>query len=196
MKQSVYIFGWSTIVVSAILILTQLLNLAISGSVDQVAGLLGGYSGLKITGMGPVMDMFAYNRIWSMYSIIYFLCTFTGGIQFVRFREGGRKMLEIACWVGLLNACVDTAASYILWKRMESAMNVMVGGMGLTVEQFSPFGLGAIIVGFFLWVIPSIGIIIYLRRPSLKALMSHGSPAANEIAPAPTERGTRTPTLG
>ncbi len=171
MKQSVLVFGWATIIASAILILSQVLNLAITGSVDQVAGLFGGYSGLKSTTLGPVMDMLTYNRIWSMYSVVYFACTFAGGIQFVRFHESGRKILEIACWIGFLNACVDTTMSYIFWKSMESAMDAVAGGLGLTVGQLGPFGLGAIVVGFFIWVIPSIGIIIYLRRPSVKALM-------------------------
>ena len=153
MKQSVYFFGWSTIIVSAILILSELLNLVVTGSVGQVAGLFGGYSGLESTAMGPVMDMFTYNRIWSVYSIVYFGFTLAGGIQFVRFRESGRKILAIACWIGILNACVDTSASYLFWRRMETAMHALAGGIGVTVEQISPYGLGAIIAGFFLWMV-------------------------------------------
>ncbi len=174
MKQSVYIFGWSTIVVSVILILSQFMNLAITGSVDQVVGLFGSYPGLKSTALGPMVAMFTYSRIWSVYSIVYFALTCTGGIQFVQFKEGGRRILEIACWIGLLNACVDTVVSYSLWNRMDSAMRVLTGGIGVTVERISPYGLGAIIVGFFIWVVPSIGIIFYLRRPALRSLMVAG----------------------
>ncbi len=178
MKQSVYVFGWATIIVSAILVVSQILNLVVTGSIDQVTGLLGGYSGLQSSGLGPVMDMFAYNRIWSIYSIVYFMFTMVGGIQFVRFRESGRKILEIACWIGFVNACVDTTASYIFWKRMETAMNAMAGGVGLTLAHISTYGMGAIVVGFLIWVIPSIGIVVYLRRPSLRSLMSARSPVA------------------
>lgn len=172
MKRSVYIFGWSTIVVSVILILSQLLSLAISNSIDQISGLLGGYPGLKTGVIGPMMEMLAYNRVWSIYSIAYFLVTLTGGILFIRLRESGRKILEIACWVGILNACVDTAVTYSFWKDMESAMTTMVGDMGMALNQLNPLGIGTIIAGFFIWVIPSIGIIVYLRRPSLRVLMN------------------------
>lgn len=196
MKQSVSIFGWSTIFVSFLLILSQLLNLMISGSMDQVAALLGGYPGLRTTALGPVMDMFAYNRIWSIYSIFYFLVTFAGGIQFIRFRESGRKILEIASWIGLVNACVDTTVSYNFWKRMETSLSGLAGGTGISVDQMSPLGLGAIIAGFFLWIIPSIGIIIYLRRPLLKSLMVPGTSRVEQaISPAKggNEKSVRPP---
>jgi hypothetical protein len=171
-KRSVSIFGWSTIVVSAILIFSQLLSLAITSSVNQISGLLSGYPGFKTGVMGPMMDMFEYNRIWSIYSICYFLVTLVGGILFVRFRETGRKILEIACWVGILNAFIDTAVTYSFWKQMEIAVASTVGEMGMSLNQLNPLGLGAIIAGFFLWVIPSVGIIVYLRRPSLRVLMN------------------------
>lgn len=183
MKRSVYIFGWSTIIVSVILILSQLLSLAISNSIDQISGLLGGYPGLKTGVVGPMMDMFAYNRVWSIYSIGYFLVTLIGGILFVRLRESGRRILEIACWVGILNACVDSAVTYSFWKDMETAMTTMVGDMGMALNQLNPLGIGTIVAGFFIWVIPSIGIIIYLRRPSLRALMDPGN--VPFVPPAP-----------
>jgi hypothetical protein len=171
MKRSVLFFGWSTIIVSIILIFSQFMNLAITSSMDQIAGLLGGSAGLKTGLLGSMTELFEYNRIWSIYSIFYFLATLGGGIQFVRFREIGRRILEILCWIGILNACIDTSVSYMFWKDMEAAMNTMAGGMGMSLQQLNPLGLGAILVGFFIWVIPSAGIIIYLRRASLRALM-------------------------
>jgi hypothetical protein len=171
MKRSVLFFGWSTIIVSIILIFSQLMSLAITSSMDQITGLLGGSPGLNTGFLGSMADLFEYNRIWSFYSIIYFLATLAGGIQFIRFRESGRKILEILCWIGMLNACIDTTVTYLFWKEMEVAVNAMAGGMGMSLQQLNPLGLGAIIVGFFIWVIPSIGIIVYLRRPSLRALM-------------------------
>jgi hypothetical protein len=174
LKRSVNIFGWSTIIVSVILIVSQLLSLATADSVDQVTGFLGGYPGIKTGILGPMMDMFEYNRIWSIYSICYFLCTLVGGILFVRLREIGRKILEIACWVGLLNACVDTTTSYLFWKEMEASMHAFVGGLGMSLSQMNPLGIGAIVLGFFIWVIPSIGIIVYLQKPSLRNVMNSG----------------------
>ncbi len=175
MKRSIYFFGWSTIIVSVILTLSQFLSIAISNSVDQISGLLDGYPGMKTGLFGSMSDMFTYNRIWSVYSIAYFLVTLVGGILFVRFQEIGRRILEIASWVGILNACVDTTASYLFWKDMENAMVGLAGGMGMPASQLNPFGFGAIIVGFLIWIVPSVGIIIYLRRPSLRAEMIQNS---------------------
>jgi hypothetical protein len=173
MKRSVAVFGWSTIIVSVLLVFSQFLSLVMTDSINQMAGLLNGYPGFKADSFSAMTDLFEYNRIWSLYSICYFLVTLVGGIQFVRFRETGRLILEVACWVGMLNACIDTTASYFFWKSMEAAMNSAVGGMGMgmSLQQLNPLGLGAIIVGFFIWIIPSVGIAVYLRRPSLRALM-------------------------
>jgi len=172
MKRSVLFFGWSTIIVSVILIFSQIIGLAITSSVDQITGLLGDYPGVKIGILDPMKDMFAYDRIWSYYSICYFLVTLGAAIQFVRLREIGRRILEIACWVGMLNACVDTIVSYGFWKQMEALMGTLSGGVGLPLNQLNPLGLGSIIVGFFLWIIPSVGILVFLRRPALRAFMS------------------------
>ncbi len=121
--------------------------------------------------MDSMSDLFEYNRIWSMYTIVYFIATMVGAILFVQYREMGRRILEIVCWVGILNACVDSVASYLLWKNMESMMSGLVGGIGMSLGQLNPLGLGAIVGGFLLWVIPSIAILRYLRKPDLKALM-------------------------
>jgi hypothetical protein len=189
MKRSIYFFGWSTIIVSVILILSQFLSIAISNSVDQITGLVDGYPGIKNGALRSMSDMFTYNRIWSVYSIGYFLVTLVGGILFVRFQETGRRTLEIACWVGILNACVDTTASYIFWNDLETAMIGLAGGMGISGSQLNPLGLGTIIVGFLIWIVPSIGIVFYLRRPSLKAQMIQNSGTAG--FEGPTRASTR-----
>ena len=193
MKLSAYIFGWSTIVISFLLIISELVNLALNASVDQVTGLLGGYAGLKASGLGPLMELFTYNRIWSIYSIAYFLVTLGGGIQFIRLRESGRKTLEVASWVGLLNACIETCMTYMFWSRMEASMSATAGGSGLTLVEMNPLGLGTIILGFFLWVIPSGGIIVYLRRSSLRALMNSGKPPVQQGADSATLAGLPNP---
>jgi hypothetical protein len=171
MKQSVTVFGWSTIIFSSVLVVSQLSNLLISNSIGEINGLLAGYPGLKTGFLDTMTKMFEYNRIWSIYSVFYFFGTLIGGIQFVRLREIGRRILLMASWVGIINACIDTTMSYIFWKDMETTMSSIVGGMGMSLQQLNPLGLGAIIVGFFVWVIPSIGIIVYLRRPSLRTQM-------------------------
>jgi hypothetical protein len=123
------------------------------------------------SGMDSVTDIFQYNRIWSVYTILYFWFVFFGSIQFIRFQVVGRMILEIACWVGMLNACIDSFWSYILWKNMQTALSAVTGTMGMGLGNLNPLGMATIVLGFFLWIIPTIGMIIYLRKPGLKALM-------------------------
>jgi hypothetical protein len=123
------------------------------------------------SGMDTLTAIFQYSRVWSVYTILYFLFVFIGSIQFIRFHAVGRIILEIACWVGMLNACIDTFLSYILWKNMQSALSAVTGTMGMGLGNLNPLGMATIILGFFLWIIPTIGMIVYLRKPGLKALM-------------------------
>jgi hypothetical protein len=43
--------------------------------------------------------------------------------------------------------------------------------MGMSLGYINPLGMITIILGFFLWIIPSIGMILYLRSPKIKANM-------------------------
>jgi hypothetical protein len=80
-------------------------------------------------------------------------------------------LLEIACWVGIVNACIDTCISYMLMKQMQKAVSAVIGTMGVSLGNLNPLGIAAIILGFFLWIIPTIVLIVYLRKPELKAFM-------------------------
>jgi hypothetical protein len=123
------------------------------------------------SGTDAIAEMFQYSRIWSVYLILYFLYVFVGSIQFIRFKAIGRMILEIACWVGLMNACIDTCISYMLWKQMQAMLSTVTGIMGMELGNLNPWGMATIIFGFFLWIISTIGMIVYLRKPALKALM-------------------------
>jgi hypothetical protein len=79
--------------------------------------------------------------------------------------------LEIAGWVGLLNACVDTLLSYSIWKNMQAMMSAVSGLMGMRGGDLNPLGLVTILAGFFFWIVPAIGMIVYLRKPKLTELM-------------------------
>jgi hypothetical protein len=123
------------------------------------------------SGTDAIAEMFQYSRIWSVYSILYFVYVFIGSIQFIRFKAIGRMILEIACWVGLMNACIDSFISYMLLKQMQAMLSTVTGIMGMGLGNLNPLGMATIILGFFLWIIPMIGMIVYLRKPGLKVLM-------------------------
>ncbi len=170
MQRSVAIVGWSTIILSIIAILVNFFGL-IDNSMQALLSTLGKAYPWLNNGMDSLMDIIQYSRIWSMYTIMYFLVILVGAIFFVRFQAIGRRILEISCWVGLANACIDSLLSYELWNSMETALAGMTRGTGVSVGRINLFGMIAIIIDFFLWVVPAIGIIVYLRRPTLKALM-------------------------
>ena len=169
MPRSVRIIGWSTAFFSIVIILSEFSNL-LTNPMDQLNVVFNMFPQAKIS-MDTLTDIFQYSRIWSVYTILYFLFVFVGSIQFIRFQAIGRMILEIACWVGMVNACIDTFLSYILWKNMQTALSSVTGTMGIGLGNLNPLGMVTIVLGFFLWIIPTIGMVVYLRKPGLKALM-------------------------
>jgi hypothetical protein len=169
MSRSVRIIGWSTALFSVVIILSDVTNL-LTNPMEQVNMVFEMFPQAK-GGTDAITEMFQYSRIWSVYSILYFLYVFVGSIQFIRFKAIGRTILEIACWVGIMNACIDSLISYMLWKQMKAMLSTVTGLMGMGLENLNPLGMATIIFGFFLWIIPTIGMIVYLRKPALKALM-------------------------
>ena len=169
MPRSISAIGWSMILFSLIIILIEFSGL-LSNPMQQLNAILVTFPQAR-TGLESVTDLFQYNILWSIYTIIYFVVVLGGAIQFVRFRAIGRTILEIACWVGMLNACLDTWLSYILWKKLQSVLSVVTGTLGISAGQINPIGMITLVVGFFLWIIPSIGMILYLRNPKIKAVM-------------------------
>jgi hypothetical protein len=174
MPRSVSVIGWSTILFSIIIILTELFGL-LSNPMEQLNILFSAFPQAR-NGMESMTPLFQYNRIWSFYTILYFFNVLAGAIQFVRYQEIGRKILEIACWVGMVNACVDSLISYILWKNMQAALSSVMGNMGMSLGYINPLGIITIIMGFFFWFIPSIGMIVYLRSPKTRANMKNALP--------------------
>jgi hypothetical protein len=170
MSRSIRIIGWSTALFSIIIILSEISNL-LTDPMEQFNMVFNMFPQAK-SGMDAMTDIFQYSRIWSVYTILYFWFVFFGSIQFIRFQEVGRMVLEIACWIGMLNACIDSFLSYILWKNMQTALSAVTGTMGMGLGNLNPLGITTIILGFFLWIIPTIGMIVYLRKPGLKALMN------------------------
>ena len=169
MPRSVRIIGWSAAFFSIVIILSEFSNL-LTNPMDQLNVVFNMFPQAKIS-MDTLTDIFQYSRIWSVYTILYFIYVFVGSIQFIHFKAIGRTILEIACWVGIMNACIDSMISFILWKQMKTMLSSVTGLMGMGLGNLNPLGMATIIFGFFLWIIPTIGMIVYLRKPRLKALM-------------------------
>ncbi len=170
MSRSVSVVGWSTILVSIIIIFSEIISVSENSMMNQFNVLFSAFPQAQ-HGFDSMMDLFQYSRVWSVYTILYFSFVLVGALQFLRFRALGRTILEIACWVGILNACADSLLGYILWKNMEAAFSAVMRNMGMGLGNLNPLGMVTIVLGFFLWIIPSIGMIVYLRSPKLRALM-------------------------
>jgi hypothetical protein len=169
MPRSVRLVGWSTAIFSVVLILSEVFK-GTTDPTEQFTLIFKMFPQTK-GGTDILREMFHYNRIWSLYSIFYFLCVFIGSIQFIKFRAIGRMILEIACWAGILNACVDSCISYILLKQLQTSFSSVMGMMGMDLGILNPLGTATIILGFLFWIILTTGMLVYLRKPALKALM-------------------------
>ena len=54
---------------------------------------------------------------------------------------------------------------------MQTALSNITGTLGMGLGNLNPIGMASIFLGFFLWIIPTISMILYLRKPELKMLM-------------------------
>lgn len=172
---SVIIIGWSTVFASGIMVVVNAVSLLSYSMFDTVnlnfnSPLLSQYVPQS---MKKVMDLYSYSRWWTWYGIFFFLFVVVAALQFLRLKAWGRKALEMACWVGLLNAFVDSTLSYLIWENMQESLSMVLRGAGGGQYSYiNPLGFFTIIVGFFLWLIPSVGMIVYLRRPRIRQAVS------------------------
>jgi glucan phosphoethanolaminetransferase (alkaline phosphatase superfamily) len=167
MERKVQIFGWATIVASFLMLLTSLSSILwnpISGQVAQVTSM---FPQLQKQ-MNVLEDVLTYNRIWSIYSVAYFAFILSSAILFIRHRFIGCLFLEIACWVGILNAFIDTGITFYQTTQMKKALS---GLLGTSLQLVGPLTTITLIIGFLLWVIPSILIILFLRKQELRQMM-------------------------
>jgi hypothetical protein len=167
MEHSIRLFGWSTLIISSLLLISSLSSLLwnpLSGQITQVMTM---FPQLRQQ-MDVIEDMFQYNRIWSLYSVFYFAFVLYGASQFVRFKAIGCHLLELACWIGMLNALIDTSINYYLTAQIKKALS---GSLGLGIPLLGSLTNFTLVLGFFLWIIPSIFIIRFLRKHELQTLM-------------------------
>jgi hypothetical protein len=169
MRRSISVIGWSTILGSIIMILSEFSSL-FSNPIEQFNTLFSMLPQAR-NAMKSMNTLFLVNQFWSVYALVYFFVVLAGAIQFVRFQKRGRTILEIVCWVGVVNACVESLLSYLFWKYMQTVLSSTMGTMGMNMGYINSLGFMTIILGFFLWITPSFGMILYLRSPKIKAAM-------------------------
>jgi hypothetical protein len=167
---SITFIGWSTVIASAIMIVVNAMSLLTYSMFDSLDMNLSTplLSQVLPQSMKKVVDLYRYSRWWTGYGLFYFVFVLVAGIQFLRLQAWGRKALEVSCWIALLNALVDTFLSYAIWKNMQETLSMAMRGLG--GGQYSSIdllGLSTIVVGFFLWIVPSAAMIVYLRRPKI-----------------------------
>jgi len=170
---SVLIIGWASVLASGLMVLVNLVSLVSYNMFDTMNLNVPGLSQYVPESMKKVMVLYGYSRIWTAYGIVYFLFVCVAGVQFLRLRAWGRTALEIACWVGLLNAVVDTMLSYMIWQNMQETLSLLMRGIGGgRYSYLHPLGFITIIAGFILWVVPCGGMIVFLRRPKVRETVS------------------------
>jgi hypothetical protein len=172
---SITIIGWTTVIASAIMVVVNAMSLLSYTMLDTLDLNLNMplVSQYVPQSMKKVIDLYRYSRWWTWYGILFFGFVLIAGVQFLRLRAWGRRALEIACWIGLANALVDSALSFLIWKNMQDTLSMALRGLGGGQTSYiNPLGLFTIVVGFFLWIIPSAGMIIYLRRPAIRQAAS------------------------
>jgi hypothetical protein len=123
--------------------------------------------------MQKIISLYRYSRWWTGYGLAYFVFVLIAGLQFLRFRAWGRRALEVSCWIGLFNAFLDSALSYMIWSNMQDTLSMVMRGLGGGQSSYmNPLGFFTIVLGFFLWIIPSAAMIVYLRRPKIREAAS------------------------
>jgi hypothetical protein len=170
MTRSISVIGWSTVLLSIIIIFSEFISL-FSSPLEQLSTLFSLVPQARKS-MESMTALFLLNRCWSVYTMLYFFVVLAGAIQFIRFRRIGRTILEIACWVGVVNACADSLLSYLFWKNMQAVLSSPMGTTGMNLRYLNPLGIITMALGFFLWIAPSFGMILYLRNPKIKSAMT------------------------
>lgn len=172
---SISIVGLSTAIASALMILINIGSIVTTSALDDLNATFDSplFAQHVPESLKSMLDLYAYRRWWTWYGILFFAFALAGGVQFYRRRAWGRSALEIVCWIGLINAFVDTYLSYEIWSRAQETFNVVLRSVGGGHSTYlNPLGFFTIVLGCILWFVPAVGIIIYLRRPAIREAMS------------------------
>lgn len=166
---SILFIGWSSIIASGLMMFINLFSLFTYGAFDEMgfsSPLLSQYVSASLR---AVLELYRYTWWWTLYGILYFAFVLVAGIQFVQLKAWGRKALEVACWVGFVNALIDTTLGYLIWSKTQEAFSEVLRGLGGNQYSFiNQAGLASIFVGLVLWVVPCGGLIVFLKKQSVR----------------------------
>ncbi|MGB2867040.1 MAG: hypothetical protein WBD36_01195 [Bacteroidota bacterium] len=171
---SVRIVGIPLLVVAFVSIILNVSNLVLPNELESGLKMLHQISRMPDSTMEESLyGLITLSRILAGVEILYFLVAAIGAVGFLQLREWGRKILEIGCWVGLGFGAGETVLSYTIWREMQLSLAGLLKSLGAGQYTLAtPLGMAAILLGLLLWVVPTVGIGVYLRRPNVRALMT------------------------
>lgn len=171
LAKTIRTIGWSAIAISIIVVISESINLLLYNPARQLDFILQMLPNQRRAELSTSVNIFRYSQIWSVYTILYFLFVLLGAVQFIRFRASGRTLLEYAASIGILNACLESSLNFAIWKNLQSILSSVVGYLGVPAQNFRPFGILSIIGSFALWIVPSVSLIVYLRKPAVRTFL-------------------------
>ena len=166
--RAVLIVGWTSACTSILMIVMNIFSLISSSAMEEMLlspNLLGTH---VPPSLHAALEVYQYGRYWLLYGILFFSFVLIAALQFLRLKAWGRRTLETLCWIGLLNAFADSAFSYYSWIVTRNAMGDVMGHSGSGLSGMDQIGILAIALGFVLWVVPCLGLLVFLRRSSVR----------------------------
>jgi hypothetical protein len=170
--RAILVVGWTTAFASIFMIVMNIFSLVSSAALGEMIPAPTFPGGGMPPSVHAVLQVYQYGQYWLVYGILYFSFVLVAALQFLRLKAWGRKAFEAACWIGIINAFADTAFSYYSWNTMRIAMGDLIGQYGGGLSGLHQLGLAAILFGFVLWIVPSAGFVIFVRRASVRQAMS------------------------
>lgn len=166
--RAILVVGWASAFASIFMIVMNIFSVVAAAAMEEMIPASVFPGGRVPSSLTLLLDLNRYTQYWLIYGVVYFSFVLVAALQFLRLKAWGRKALESACWIGIINGLADTAFSYYSWNAMKSAMGDLIGQYGGGMSGVHQLGLAAMFVGLVLWIVPCVGLIIFVRRPSVK----------------------------
>jgi len=169
---SVWLFGLSTSLIAVIMVLSELFNVLSERALEGMGLDMNLLARMIPREFQSLLDLYAYSRYASAFNVIYFTFVLVASIMFLQLRRSGRLLLEIAAWFGLVDGMVESILGYLIMEQLQTSMAAMMRGVGAGGYSLQlSLGPAATIFGLIVWLIPSVGCIIFLRRRSIREIM-------------------------
>lgn len=173
LPRSILLIGWSTAFAAIAMMVMNIASLTSSAALEELIP-----SSLFLNGQAPpslqaVLDVYELGRYWMMFTTLFFVFVLVAALQFLRLRSWGRQALEAACWIGIMGGVVDAVFSYSSWNAMRIAMSDLMGQYGGGLAGAQQLGVVSILLGFLLWGIPCVALMVFVRSAAAKQAMLH-----------------------